>query len=72
MIYQGNRKNFNRLKEARAAIPSSCRAGAVICNTETGNLHTKNGRVPSETTDLTTLQASEQKDSESGVFISPY
>lgn len=44
----------------------------MICNTETGNLHTKNGRVPSETTDLTTLQASEQKDSESGVFISPY
>ncbi|KAF5480859.1 hypothetical protein F2P56_001569 [Juglans regia] len=70
---KGNRTNFNRIKETEEAIPYSQETEDILPNSEidssgASNFHLNNYRVPSQTTDTTSLnsvQASDYEDTES-------
>lgn len=76
-LEQGNRTNFNRIKETEEAIPYSQEAEDILPNSENdssvaSNFRLNNYQVPSQTTDTTSLnsvQASDYEDTESGRFV---
>lgn len=76
---QGNRTNFNRLKETEGTIPYFQEAVGIVPNSEiesslSSNFHPSKSQIPSQTMDTASMnsvhvQASEYEDAESGMFI---
>ncbi|XVF17258.1 hypothetical protein REPUB_Repub10bG0104400 [Reevesia pubescens] len=72
-ICQGNRTNFNRIKETEETIPYSQETEGIIRNSDvessmSSNFHPNNGPIPSQTMDsvsMNSVQASDYEDAES-------